>query len=315
MVWFVRRVGISLMLLLVVTSLVFMSIRMVPGDPVELLLSSEGNAPDPESVAAMRERLGLDRPIYEQYADTMLRFVRFDFGKSLISGSPIGRDIALRFPRTLELVALGSLVSLLIGVPAGVAAALRRGGIFDRVAFAITAFVQSIPVFVKGTIFVLVFSQILRLVPAGGYVEFSNDPIRHLMLVLMPSLTIGIGFAGTLFRITRASTLEVIPLDYVRTARAKGVTQQRIIVRHILRNSLMPVITVFALHVGSLLSGTVLTEAVFNYPGLSGMLVTAVNSRDYPAVTAILAVTSASFILINLVVDMLYGLLDPRVRR
>jgi len=199
-------------------------------------------------------------------------------------------------------------------VPAGVFAALRRGGSFDRIASAATGFAQSVPVFVKGTLMVLVFAQILRLVPAGGYVAFSEDPLRHVLLLLMPALSVAIGLSAVMFRMTRSSTLEVIPQDYVRTARAKGLPRQRIVMRHILRNALMPVLTVFALSVGTLLSGTVLVEFVFNWPGLSGMLVNAVYARDYPIVTAVILVTSALFIAINLAVDVIYAILDPRVR-
>ncbi|MDP9651253.1 ABC transporter permease [Paraburkholderia caledonica] len=314
MFWLVRRIGTSVLMLILVTSVVFLTIRMVPGDPVQLLLGESGGEVDIQAAQALRHRLGLDRPLMTQYVDNVSSIVTFRFGNSLVSGAPIGPDIMQRFPRTLELVGWASVIALVFGIPGGVLAALRKGQTFDRAASWFASVGQSLPVFVIGALMVLVFAQTLRIAPAGGYASLQH-PLKHFSLVLMPAMAIGIGFSAMIFRITRTATLEVLPLDYVRTARAKGVAPRRIIVRHVLRNSLMPIVTVFGLQVGSLLSGTVLVEYVFNYPGLSGMLINAVAARDYPAVTAILAVTATAFILINLLVDIAYGFLDPRVRR
>lgn len=315
MFWFLQRIAISLALLWVVTSLVFLSIYMVPGDPAELLLSGEGSSPDPASVAQLRTELGLDRPVLSQYAERMAGLLRFDLGNSMIDGSPVSAEIARRLPRTLELVAAAAILSLVAGIPAGVVAALRQGGRFDRAANFLSGFAQGIPVFVAGTLIILIFAQMLKLAPAGGYANFTAEPGKHLILLAMPAFAIAIGLAAIVFRIARASVLDVLPLDYVRTARAKGLPQGRIVARHILRNALMPVITVFALNLGGLFGGTVLVEYVFNWPGLSGMLVSAVNARDYPTVTAVILVISALFITLNLVVDILYGVTDPRVRK
>lgn len=315
MFWFLQRIAISLALLWVVTSLVFLSIYMVPGDPAELLLSGEGSTPDPASIAQLRTDLGLDRPVLAQYADRMAGLARFDLGNSMIDGSPVSSELARRLPRTLELVAAAAVLSLIVGIPAGVVAALRQGGRFDRFTNFLAGFAQGIPVFVAGTIIILLFAQMWKLVPAGGYVNFSSEPGKHLLLLAMPASAIALGLAAIVFRIARASVLDVLPLDYVRTARAKGLPQGRIIARHVLRNALMPIITVFALNLGGLFGGTVLVEYVFNWPGLSGMLVSAVNSRDYPTVTAVILVISALFITLNLVVDILYGITDPRVRK
>ncbi|MBN8901235.1 MAG: ABC transporter permease, partial [Rhodospirillales bacterium] len=172
----------------------------------------------------------------------------------------------------------------------------------------------SVPIFVTGTLLVLVFAQWLHWVPAGGYVPLARDPLRHFTLLAMPALAIGLGLSATVFRMTRAAVLDVAQRDYVRTARAKGVAPPRILARHVLRNALMPVVTVLALHLGSLLGGTVLVEYVFNYPGLSGLLVEAVNARDYPTVQAVVLVISVLFVALNLAVDLLYAALDPRVR-
>lgn len=315
MVWFIQRVALSLFMLWVVSTFVFLSIHMVPGDPVELLLSQDGAAPDQATIDFIRAQMGLDRPILVQYFDQLSGLASFDLGRSMMDDSPISTEIARRLPRTLELIVAAALISLAIGMPAGVHAALHQGGAFDRSASLLSGVAQGIPVFVLGTLMILLLSQILRIAPAGGFVAFSADPLRHLGLLLMPASAIGIGLAAIVFRVTRAAVMEVLPMDYVRTARAKGLPENRITRRHVLRNALMPVITVFALQLGALLGGTVLVEYVFNWPGLSGMLVAGVNARDYPVVTGVILVISALFITLNLVVDILYGVIDPRVRK
>ncbi|MGE0223639.1 MAG: ABC transporter permease [Acetobacteraceae bacterium] len=314
MPWLLRRIGTAVVLIWVVASIVFLAIRLVPGDPAELLLSQGGVAPDPATVAELRDQLGLDRPLLEQYVENFRALLSGDLGQSLQDGAPIAQEIGRRLPRTLELIAAASLFAVLIGIPGGLVAAHRRGSWLDRWALLKSAFALAIPVFVIGTVLVLVFAQWLRWVPAGGYVPLARDPARHLTLLAMPALTIGLGLAATVFRMTRASVLDVTQRDFIRTARAKGVGPHRILIRHVLRNALMPVVTVLALHMGTLLGGTVLVEYVFNYPGLSGLLVEAVNARDYPAVEGVVLVISVLFVLLNLLVDLLYAALDPRVR-
>lgn len=315
MIWLLRRFGISLLLVWVVASIVFLAIRFVPGDPAELLLSQGGTAPDPASIAELREQLGLNRPLFEQYWVDMGRLIRFDLGRSMQDDSPVVEAIARRLPRTLELIFAAAVMAVLIGIPAGTAAALGRGGLFDRVASGMAALALAVPIFVVGTLMVMVFAQTLRWVPAGGYIAFDRNPGQHLLLLAMPATTIGLGLSAVLFRMTRASVLDVMLRDYVRTARAKGVAPRRVLLRHVVRNALMPVVTVLALHMGTLLGGTVLVEFVFNWPGLSGLLVSAVNARDYPEVVGVILVISILFVTLNLVVDIIYGLIDPRVRR
>jgi peptide/nickel transport system permease protein len=206
------------------------------------------------------------------------------------------------------------LIATLFGLPLGTVAALRAGGLADRVLATAAGLGLAVPVFVVGTIAVLVFAQKLRLVPAGGFVPFSRDPARHLLLLLMPAGTLAVGLGAVVFRMTRTSVLEVLGRDYVRAAHAKGLTPRRIVLHHVVRNALVPVVTVLALHLGSLLGGTVLVEFVFNWPGLSGTLVRAVEQRDYPEVVGIVLVISVALVIINLVVDLLYAVIDPRVR-
>jgi peptide/nickel transport system permease protein len=315
MSWVLKRIGVSLLLVWVVASIVFLVIRMVPGDPAELLLSQGGAAPDAGAVAELHQQLGLDKPLPEQYADRFRRLAHGDFGNSLQDGSPVAAEIFRRLPRTLELIAAAAVLALALGLPSGLIAAERRGGWTDRVLSWLAAAGLAVPVFVVGTLLVLLFAQTLRWVPAGGYVPPWQNPGRHFMLLAMPSVTIAIGLFATVFRMTRASVLDVSMRDYVRTARAKGVGRARIILHHVLRNALIPVVTVLALNLGTLLGGTVLVEYVFNYPGLSGLLVDAVNARDYPIVEGIVLVISILFVALNLLVDLLYAVLDPRVRQ
>lgn len=313
--WLMQRLALSLFLVWSVASILFMAIRLVPGDPAEALLYISGATPDPAAVAVLRERLGLNEPLLSQYLQTFIGYLHGDLGRSLQDDASIGAQIALRLPRTLELVVAAGLISALVGLPAGVFAALRRGGVFDRIASAMTALSMSLPVFVVGTVLMLLLSQTLRLLPAGGFVEFSANPLQHLKLMIMPALTLSLGLAASVFRITRGSTLETLQRDYVRTAHAKGLAYRVVLVRHVLRNALMPVITVIALNLGAMLGGSVLVESIFSWPGLAGFTVSAVSSRDYPAVVASVLVISAMLIGLNLLVDIVYAKLDPRTVR
>lgn len=315
MAWVIRHVGISLVLVWIVASVVFLAIHLVPGDPAEMLLTQGGASPDPATVADLREQLGLNKPLYAQYSDSMLRLLHGDLGNSIQDDSPVAGEIGRRLPRTLELIAAAGLFSVIIGIPTGTLAAMRRGGAFDRVASGLAGLSLAVPVFVIGTLMVMVFAQLLRWVPAGGYVALAQNPGQHLLLLSMPAFAIGAGLSAVVFRMTRAAVLDVMLRDYVRTARAKGVRHRRVLLHHVVRTALMPVVTVLALQLGTLLGGTVLVEYVFNWPGLSGLLVSAVNARDYPEVVGIVLVISVLFVGLNLAVDILYGLLDPRVRR
>jgi peptide/nickel transport system permease protein len=310
----VRRICVAAGLVLIVATLVFLAIHLVPGDPAELLPSQGGVAPDPATVAELREKLGLDAPLLDQYVNYLAALLHGNLGSSLIDDHSVAAEIALRLPRTLELIAAAAVLAILLGLPAGTLAALHAGSLADRLASAAAGIALSIPVFVVGTVAILLFAQKLRWVPAGGYVPFERDALGHLLVLAMPAGTIALGLAAVIFRMTRTSVLEVAARDYVRAARARGIAPGRIVLNHILRNALLPVVTVLALHLGSLLGGTVLVEYVFNWPGLSGYLVRAVELRDYPEVTGIVLVISILFVLLNLAVDLTYAVLDPRVR-
>ncbi len=312
--WLARRLVLAVVLVWVVATLVFLAIRFVPGDPAEMLLSQGGVSPDAGAVQELRDQLGLDRPVLQQYFMDLGRAVQGDLGVSLQDGSPVSENILRRLPRTLELILVATVMAVLAGVPAGTLAAIRAGGAFDRVASWMSALALSVPVFVLGTLLVLLFAQRLHWVAAGGYVPLGAAPRQHLALLMLPAVTIAAGLGAAIFRMTRASVLDVAGQDWVRTARAKGLGEGRILVHHMVRNAVTPVVTIVALHMGSLLGGTVLVEYVFNWPGLSGMLVEAVYARDYPEVVGIILVISTLFVALNLLLDLLYVLLDPRVR-
>jgi len=314
MSYVLRRIGVALGLIWLVATLIFLVLRMIPGDPAELLLSGGGVAPDPGQVRELRERLGLEAPLLTQYLAFMGQLARFDLGTSLTDDYPVLDEIAKRLPRTLELILAATLLAISVGLPLGVMAALRRGSPTDRALSAFASFNQSVPVFVTGTLLILLFAQELRWVPAGGYVALAQDPVRHLVNLAMPAVTIALGLSTVIFRMTRASVLETLDREWVRTARAKGLAPEAIIRKHVVRNALGPVVTVIGLQMGTLLGGTVLVEYVFNWPGLSGYLVRAVEQRNYPEVQGIVLVICALFVLLNLVVDLLYAVLDPRVR-
>ena len=314
LIFVLKRTVAAVLLALAVASIVFLALYMVPGDPAVVLLSSGGVEPPAAAVEALREELGLNRPVYVQYFSFLGNLMQGDLGRSFSNDSTVLSTIATRLPRTLELIGCATLLSLAIGIPAGLAAAMRQGQALDRVLSFMASIQMSLPIFVIGTAMIYVFALRLGLVPAGGYVPFSQNPGRHMVLLLMPSVAIAVGFSAIVFRMSRATVASVLTKDWVRTARSKGISERRVITWHILRNALGPVATVVGLEMGSLLGGSVLVEYVFNWPGLSGFLVTAIETRDYPQIRGTVLVVATLFIFLNLLVDLLYMILDPRVR-
>jgi peptide/nickel transport system permease protein len=309
-----RRCVVAILLVWVVATIVFSILHLIPGDPAVLLSSSGGVMPPPEAIEALREKMGLNRPILEQYFSYLGGLLKGDLGRSFQDGYPIADEIWTRLPRTIELILAATLLAIIVGLPLGAAAATRRGTMLDRLLSWLAGLQLSVPVFVIGTLMILLFAQTLRWVPAGGHVPFADDPMRHLIHLAMPAVTIAIGLSAVIFRMARSTVIETQERDWVRTARAKGLPWKTVRRRHVVRNALGPVLTVVGLNVGTLLGGTVLVEYVFNWPGLSGFLVNAVEQRDYPAVQSIILVISFLFIMINLAVDLLYSVLDPRIR-
>lgn len=311
----IKRLLMGVGLVFLVLTLIFSALHFVPGDPAVLLLSTgDGGAPSPEAVERMREQLGLDQPLLQQYFQFLTGVFTGDLGESFRTSQPVLEAIGARLPRTLQLVGFATLLSIVFGVALGALAA-RRGGWVDTTVTALSSIGVALPVFVFGAVLILVFSIMLGWFPAGGYVEFSADPLGALGSLMLPAISLAVGFSAQIARMTRSSILEVQGQDWVRTATSIGLAPFQVFRKHVLRNSLTPVVTVIGIGFGTLLGSTVLVERVFNYPGLSSLLVDGVTNRDYPVVQGIVIVIALMFILINIIVDVIYGVLDPRVRR
>lgn len=304
---------VALFLVWVVVTSVFLLLYLIPGDPAELLLSQGSIAADPAAVEALRERMGLNEPLWQQYLDHLGGVLTGDLGASFRDGAPVIEQIATRLPRTLEVILAAALIATSIGVPLGTYAAIHANSLADNVISFFASAALSTPVFVVGTVVILIFAQQLQILPAGGFVPFFEDPFGHVQLLLLPAGTVALSLLAVITRMSRASVLEVLQRDYVRTARAKGVMRDRILRRHVVRNALIPVLTILGLEMGTLIGGTVLVEFVFNWPGLSGYLVAAVDARDYPEVVGIVMTISILFVFLNLVIDVINAALDPRI--
>lgn len=312
--YLVKRFMISLVLVWIVATLVFFSLHMLPGDPALIALGGSEANPDPEALAAMQKKLGLDKPILEQYTDWMGNVIRGDLGKSLLNDRPVGPDLRLRLGRTLQLIIPATLLALLIGIPMGVFAATHRNSIIDPLLSSTALLGFSVPVFVLGLLFVWLFGLRLKILPASGYVPFRENPIGFIKFLTLPAITLSFGMLATVMRMTRSCVLEQLGADYVRTARSKGLTFKVVLYKHALRNALLPISTVVALQIGLMFGGSVLVESVYNWPGINNFLITSINLRDYPVVQGVLLLISILFIGINLMADVTYGLLDPKVR-
>lgn len=309
-----RRLGSAAITLALATGVVFIAIHLLPGDPVAIMLGDQAGS-DPVAVARVRAQLGLDLPLGTQFTHWAGALARGDLGVSLRTGEPVADELTRRIPRSLELIGAGLLIAVLLGVPLGVVAARSRGRLAGALAAVIAVAGFSAPVFVLGILLVLLFSLALGWLPSSGFVPFSDDPLQHCLALILPSLTIGLNFMGVVARMTRASLADVMGRDYVKLARAKGMPRGRAILRHALPNALVPVIAIVGVRAGNLLGGTVIIEALFDWPGLSSLLVSAAFSRDYPVIQGSLLAIFALFILISLVIDLAQGFVDPRIRR
>jgi peptide/nickel transport system permease protein len=293
-----------------VASVVFLLLRIVPGDPARAILGETAND---EQVATMRQRLGIDRPVYEQYGSWMGRVARGDLGTSVISGRSVLLDVRLRIGNTAELIALSTILSLVVGMPLGIVAALRANRSADYLLSSLAVLGLSLPSFVVGTVLLLVFGLTLRWLPQAQFVSWAEDPAQHLRVLILPVVTLAASSTAVVMRMTRSSMLEVIRQDYIRTARSKGLTGGAVVARHALRNAINPVVSIVGLELAALLGGTVIVETIFNWPGLSSLLIAGVRARDYPVVQGVVLVIAVLTVLINLLVDLVYGLLDPRI--
>ncbi|MDR7487008.1 MAG: ABC transporter permease [Armatimonadota bacterium] len=297
-----RRVLVAVPSLLAVTVLIFVAMRVVPGDPAVLLA---GDFATPDTVAALRARWGLDRPLVVQYAVFMARLVRGDLGESIVSDLPVLDEILQRFRVTVVLALAAISVAVLVGLSAGILGATRPYSGWDYGSMVLALVGVSTPIFWSGMLLILLFAVRLGWLPTGGVGSWQN--------FILPAVSLGFFAAGIIARQTRAAMLDVLRQDYIRTARAKGVGEPGVIQRHALRNALIPVVTIVGLEFGRLLGGAVLTETVFSLPGLGSFLVVSIFKRDYPVIQGVVLWLALAFVLINMLVDVVYAALDPRI--
>ena len=295
-----RRVGAALIVVFLASIVVFAGTRALPGDPA-LVLAGENR--DPASLADIRAKYGLDQPVPLQYVSWLGHALQGDFGQSRRSGLSIGSTIVDRIPITLELAFLSILVALVLGIPAGVIAAVKRGSLADYASGTIALAGLSIPHFWLGLLLILVFAVRLKIQPASGYVGLFDDPIENLRRMIMPAVVLGTGFSAVVMRQMRSAMLDSLGADYVRTARAKGLSERQVIIGHAMRNSLLTVVTVVGLQLGALISGAVITEQIFVIPGFGRLTIEAVNQRDYALIQGVVFVAAAGYVIVNLLVD------------
>jgi dipeptide transport system permease protein len=330
--YFLRRIALTAPTFLALMFLTFAAIRLVPGDPVEVRTGEHGMSP--ERLAYFRHELGLDQPVWQQFLAYVWRLAHGDFGVSLSSQQKVVTEFLTLFPATLELSFFAMLFAIAIGVPAGALAAVKRGGFYDQALMTVSLFGYSMPIFWWGLLLIMFVSVRLGLLPVSGRIDLINysfdqptgfmtidallsnqpgaflDALRHLIL---PAIVLGTVPLAVIARMTRSSMLEVLSEDYVRTARAKGLSPTRVIGVHALRNALLPVVTVIGLSVSGLMAGAVLTETIFSWPGVGHWLIDSIGRRDYPALQGGVLLISAVVVLVNLIVDLIYGIIDPRI--
>ncbi|MDB5999252.1 MAG: transporter permease [Rhizobacter sp.] len=306
-----KRIALTIPTVLILSVLVFLLQRMLPGDPA---LAMAGEDVDPQALAEIRHKYGLDLPIVVQYGRWLAGALHGYLGVSMRNDMGVTELLMGKIGITLQLALASMVIGLAIGIPLGIVSAARKGSLTDTLASAFALSGISIPHFWLGILLVLGFSVHLNWFPASGYVPFSEDPTRSLMGFVLPSIVLGIGIAGVLMRHTRSSMLQSLSADYVRTARAKGVSEWRVVSKHALRNALIPVVTLGAIEFGQLLAGAVLTEQIFSIPGFGKLLVDSVLYRDYQVVQGLVLVSAVMFILASLAADVMYFVINPRLR-
>jgi peptide/nickel transport system permease protein len=307
-----HRLAATIPVLLLVTAGVFALLHLTPGDPIDAMMAESADA---AAKASLRAELGLDRPLSVQYLAWMGRLLRGDLGRSIRNGEPVIENVGRRIRPSLQLALLAMTISLLIAFPVGIVSAVRRNTSFDRAGTTFALFGICMPNFLLALLLIFLFGVTLRWLPISGYVDPAEELVDGLRSLALPAVTLGLALAAVVTRTLRSSMLEALTEDYVRTARAKGLSEWRVMRGHVLRNALIPVVTVLGLQLGTLIGGAVITEYVFALPGVGRLVVDAVFARDYPLVQGVVLLIAVGFIASNLVVDLLYGLIDPRLRR
>jgi len=308
-----RRILLAIPTVLGVLVAVFLLIRLVPGDVVTQLVGLEATI-SPKRVEELRRLFGLDRSLPVQFGEYLSGVLRGEMGKSLRTGLPVGKELLRRFPVTIQLASMGLLAALLIGVPVGIMSAVKRGRAADYVATGFVLLGLSVPSFWLAVLLILFFALRLGWFPPSAYVSPAEDFAGNMARMILPALSVGLVLAAAITRIVRSSLLEVLGRHYIRTARAKGVKESVVVVKHALRNALIPVVTVIGLQFGTLLGGTVIIEQIFSLPGIGRYALEGINLRDYPVIQGAVLAIALAFVIVNLLVDLAYGFLDPRIR-
>jgi|TARA_B110000914_G_scaffold226104_1_gene249208 peptide/nickel transport system permease protein len=309
--YFLKRIIQVIPVLFLSSIIIFTLIRLIPGNPALLLAGPDAL---PEQIELITKELGLDKPIISQYFIWISNILMGDFGKSIINGYPVFKLISLKFVATLELAISGLIISLLIAFPLGILSAIKRNGIIEKFTTIFVALGQAIPTFWLGILLVIVFSIKLRWLPPSGRIEFSENPELAFKLIILPAFTLGVYTAAVLTRFLKTSVLEILTLDYVLTARAKGLSEWIVIIRHVIKNALIPFVTVLGLQFGAFLGGSVVTESIFDWPGLGRLMLQSIHTRDYPVLQGTILVVVFGFVIVNLIIDLLYSFLDPKIR-
>jgi peptide/nickel transport system permease protein len=310
-VYIIRRLIMLIPVLIVVGVVVFTLVHLTPGDPAAVIL---GQGATSEQIEALRDQLGLNEPLLVQFGKWIAGVVRLDFGDSLFLGMPVTEALMQRAQPTLLLTLYALLIQIFIGVPAGVIAAIRRNSPLDRVLMVASISGAAIPTFFLGILLILIFAVWLRWLPSGSYVPITENVGEHFKSMLLPSFALGFSAAGLLARLVRSSMLDVLSEDYVRTAWAKGLPGRRVVITHALRNALIPALTIVGASMGALLGGAVVTETVFTIPGMGRLVVQSIARRDFPLIQGAIMIIAGIYVLVNLLVDVLYVYVDPRIR-
>lgn len=310
-VYIIRRFFYIIPVLFAVAVLGFLLVHLVPGDPTATLLGSQAT---PGAMEKIKKQLGLKEPLYIQFFQWFTKALKGDLGRSIFLGIPVNQALKERLPVTVELSTLALIFSIIIGLPSGILAAVKQNTLIDRIAMLFAISGVSIPSFWLGLNLMMIFSVNLRWFPIGGYIPFLKDPMGNFRSLFLPTITLGLVEAAYIARVARSSTLEMLRQDFISTARAKGLRELVVISKHVGRNAIIPVITVMGLIFGTLLGGAIVTEFVFNLPGVGRLAVTAVSRRDYPVIQGVLLLIASGYAIVNLVVDILYVYVDPRIK-
>lgn len=310
-IYLLKRMFSLIPVLFVVSVVIFMIIHLTPGDPASVIL---GEGATEQEIAALREQLGLNLPVYEQYMHWITGVFQGDLGDSYFMEEPVTRAIIEHLKPTISLALLAEIVALLIAIPIGIAAAKRRGSITDQSLMGLSLFGMSVPSFLLGLFLILSFGVGLRWLPVAGYEPLSAGLWNHLQYLIMPAIALGTMQAALITRMTRSSMLEVLNTNFIKAARSKGVKERNVVYKHALRNAFLPILTVIGQTFGTLVAGAVVTETIFNIPGIGQLIINSVERRDFAVIQGVVLFVTVAYVFINLLIDLLYGVIDPRVR-